>query len=78
MTAATSLNDAVELFNRLPSQTQEEFYELVRRAHIDHWRKATAAAGRKAASLLKSGKLKSHTADELIHRLERQWEKPDE
>ena len=78
MAATVTLNDAVEVFNRLPAGQQEEFYELVRRSHIDRWRKASAAAGRRAAALHKAGKLKSYTADELIQRLEKIWEKPDE
>jgi hypothetical protein len=78
MNSTVALNDAVEVFNRLPAGEQEEFYEMVRRGHIDRWRKATAAAGRRAVAMHKAGKLKAYTADELIQRLEKIWEKPDE
>ena len=77
MVAAT-LNQALEIVTRLRADDQEELYELLRRSHIEAWRKSVATYAKKAKADFKAGKLKSYTAEELNARLRAQWESPDE
>ena len=75
--AAATLNDALTIIGKLKADDREELYEVLRRHHIEAWRKEVAAYARKAVADSKAGRLKSYTAEELIRHLSKQWEEPD-
>ncbi len=78
MAATVTLNQALEIFGKLSSEDQTLMLEIAEKRRIDDWRKKTAASGRRAITDSKAGKLKSYTAEELIHRLHTQWNPTDD
>ena len=78
MAAAVTLNQVLESFGKLSVDDQELMLELARKRRIDAWRNEAAAAGKKAVTDSRAGRLKSYTAEELIVRLRRQWEESDD
>lgn len=77
MVAAT-LNDVLTLAGKLGREDREMLMEILHKREIEAWRKATAAAGRKALRDFRAGKLKTYTAAELNARLRSLWNAPDE
>jgi hypothetical protein len=63
--AATTLNQALEVFGKLSSEDQEMMLEIARKRRIEAWRQEVAAYGRKAVRDHRAGKLKAIGKGEL-------------
>ena len=67
--AATTLNQALEIFGRLSSEEQEMMLEIARKRRAAAWRKELAIYGRKAIRDFRAGKLKAEPVEIVLKRL---------
>ncbi len=76
--ATVTLNQVLELTQKLPDDEQEMLVDLVRRQRSENWRKELARDADQAREDFLAGKLKAEKVEVIIARLESDWAKEDE